>query len=118
MMHRKIAAKELAHFIGAITHPDRIRIIEEIQRDELDVSTLQDRLALAQACVSRHLGIMRSEGIVIERRDGRHVFYRLSVPELALWLIKGLDLISEKTENKAPLNKTFAAAKKRWGDAS
>lgn len=117
-MHRKLAAKELAQFIGAITHPDRIRIIEEIQRDELDVSTLQDKLDLAQSVVSRHLGILKSERIVIERREGRRVFYRLSVPELAFWLIKGLDIISEKTENKAPLSKIFTAAKKRWSNSS
>ncbi len=113
-MHRKLAAKELAEFIGAITHPDRIRIIEELHQVELDVSTLQAKLELAQSVVSRHLGILKSERIVVERRDGRHVFYRLSIPELAVWLVYGLDLISEKAGKRAPLSKAFAVAKKRW----
>ena len=116
-MYRKVAATELARFLGAIAHTERIRIIEELQNSELDVSALQKRLEIAQSNVSRHLSILKAQRIVTERKDGRRVYYQLSVPELAKWLMTGLDIIDETSVKSVPLSKAFASAKKRWGIA-
>lgn len=113
-MYRKIAAQELARFLGVMAHPERIRIIEELKADELDVSGLQARLEIAQSSVSRHLALLRAQNIVSERKEGRRVYYRLSVPALSAWLVGGLDIIGEKSLPEIPLNKAFASAKKLW----
>lgn len=113
-MYRKIAAQELSVFLGTIAHPERIRIIEELKRCELDVGTLQKRLDISQSNVSRHLAILKHQNIVKERKDGRHVYYQLSVPELANWLIEGLDIVFEKASKEVSLAKVFASAKKLW----
>ncbi len=113
-MYRKIAAEELATFLGAISHPERIRIIEELRHGELDVTSLQERLSIPQATVSRHLGLLKTQLVVTERKDGRRVFYRLTVPVLASWLISGLDIIGEKSNQGVPLSKAFDSAKKLW----
>jgi DNA-binding transcriptional ArsR family regulator len=113
-MYRKVAAVELACFLGTISHFERIRIIEELRGSELDVSALQKRLEIAQSSVSRHLSILKAHRIVNERKEGRRVYYHLSVPELATWLIAGLDIINEKSMENVSLSKAFASAKKRW----
>jgi len=48
-----------------------------LQRDGLCVCELSDALAEPQPNVSRHLKLMRSAGLVEERREGRWVYYRL-----------------------------------------
>jgi DNA-binding transcriptional ArsR family regulator len=113
-MYRRIAAQELANFLGVIAHPDRIRIIEELHGGELDVTALQTLLDLPQSFVSRHLGLMKSNKIVAERKEGRRVYYHLCVPALATWLIAGLDIIGEKDKTTVLMAKALVSAKKLW----
>jgi DNA-binding transcriptional ArsR family regulator len=114
-MYRKLAAEELAKFLSLISHPERIRIIEELNHGELDVTGIQERLEITQSTTSRHLSLLKAQGIVVERKEGRRVYYHLSVPPLASWLVAGLDIIGKKSVQKeVPLSKAFAAAKKLW----
>ena len=114
-MYRKIAAEELARFLGVIAHSERIRIIEELKQGELDVSALQEKLGIAQSNVSRHLGILKAQHIVVERQVGRRVYYQLSIPYLADWLLAGLDIIGERSSLGLPLAKAVSNAKELWG---
>jgi len=108
MPDRQVAAKELADLFKIIAHPDRIRIIEELGRGEKDVNTLADHLELPGPRVSQHLGLMRANRIVEERRDGRHHYYHLMQPDMADWIIEALSfvegrvsVISKTTINRA-----------------
>lgn len=83
---------ELAKILGAISHPDRIRILEELHDEEKDVGTLQEKLGLPQARASQHLATLRAHRLVTERRVGRHVFYRLMQPDIVAWMLAGLEL--------------------------
>lgn len=113
-MYRKVAAEELAKFLSVISHPERIRIIEELHQGELDVSGIQEKLDLSQSTTSRHLSLLKAHHVVVERKEGRRVFYHLSVPLLSTWLIAGLDIIQKKSSQDIPLSKAFANAKKLW----
>jgi DNA-binding transcriptional ArsR family regulator len=93
MPKRQLVAKEFAAVLRVIAHPDRIRIIEELRAGEHDVNYLVDTLELRGPRVSQHLGLMRLHGIVEERRDGRHHFYSLVHPEIAAWIVEGLNFI-------------------------
>ena len=93
MPSRVIVARELAGLLKAIAHADRIRMIEELRAGELDVNTLSERLGLAGARVSQHLGLLRLHRVVEDRRDGRRVLYRLAQPDFARWIVDGLDFI-------------------------
>lgn len=113
-MYRRVAAGELAKLLSLISHPERILIIEELNRGELDVTTLQERLELSQATTSRHLSLLKAHNVVAERKEGRRVYYHLTVPLMSQWLIKGLDIIGQKTAHEKPLSRAFSAAKKMW----
>ena len=87
---RAIVAKELANLLGALGHPHRIRIIEELRGRELDVNSLQETLGISHSSVSQNLSVLRSYRLVQERRAGRRVIYTLRQPALADWLLSGL----------------------------
>ena len=53
-------------------------------RGELCVCDLLDVLELPQSKVSRHLGVLRESGLVVARRAGTWMHYRLN-PDMPLW---------------------------------
>lgn len=93
MPSRQLVAKELAELFKVVSHPDRIRMIEELRSGEKDVNTLMGALDLPGPRVSQHLSLLRAHRFVEERRDGRHHFYHLTQPEIAEWIIEGLSFI-------------------------
>lgn len=93
MPHRHLVAKELGQLFSVFSHPDRIRIIEELRAGERDVNALQVALDVTHSRASQNLAILRAHRLVAERREGRHVFYRLVNPDMARWVLDGLKFI-------------------------
>jgi DNA-binding transcriptional ArsR family regulator len=93
MPHRHLVAKDLGQLFSVFSHPDRIRIVEELRDGECDVNALQAALGVTHSRVSQNLAILRAHRIVAERREGRHVYYRLVSPDLARWVLEGLRFI-------------------------
>ncbi|MEQ8233625.1 MAG: metalloregulator ArsR/SmtB family transcription factor [Gammaproteobacteria bacterium] len=93
MPSRALVARELAEMFKLLAHPDRIRLIEELGAGEKDVNTLAEASALASTRVSQHLSLLRAHRIVEERREGRHRYYHLQQPDMAAWIVAGLDFI-------------------------
>jgi DNA-binding transcriptional ArsR family regulator len=107
-----MAARELADIFKVLAHPDRIRVIEELGRGEKDVNTLVELLDLPGPRVSQHLSMMRAHRIVEERRDGRHHYYHLMQPEIAAWIVEGLEFVEGRLTgvSKSAIN----TARKLW----
>lgn len=91
-------AEELADMLGVLAHPQRIRIIELLKDDELDVSSLQRQLDVSQSQVSQHLALLRSRRLVTQRKSGRRRFYRLTDPQIVQWLFNGVQLLVPELE--------------------
>ena len=58
-------------------HPIRLRIIDFLQHGEACVGDISKASETPQAITSQHLATLRQNGILVSRRDGHHVFYRL-----------------------------------------
>ena len=112
MPKRQLVAKELAEVLRVIAHPDRIRIIEELRSGERDVNSLVDILVLPGPRVSQHLGLMRIHHIVEERREGRHHFYSLVHPEIAAWIVEGLNFVEGHLSGLSPSD--IKTARRLW----
>lgn len=95
MVSRAIVAKELAELFKIISHPDRLRLVEELRSGMHDVNSLAEALNLPQARVSQHLGLMRAHRLIDESREGRRHFYKLRQPEIAEWILDGLTFITQ-----------------------
>jgi ArsR family transcriptional regulator len=61
----------------------RLRILNQLMQSESSVQQLVTTTGLTQPNVSRHLGMMRTEGIVSRRSEGNHKFYCISDPTIA-----------------------------------
>lgn len=75
----------------ALGDETRLRILKLLLKKELCVCELEAALNLPQSKVSRHLTVLRSVGLVEDRREGTWIFYSLFKPrddfERAVWLI-------------------------------
>jgi ArsR family transcriptional regulator len=71
-----------ADVIKVVGHPDRLKILEFLEEGEKSVGEIQEGLELPQAIVSQHLARLRGWDIVEARRDGIHVYYRITEPKV------------------------------------
>src|SRR5260221_9656046 len=56
----------------------RLRLLRVLRRERLNVTELTGSLGLAQSGVSRHLGLLKDAGLVVEERDAGFTYYRIS----------------------------------------
>jgi DNA-binding transcriptional ArsR family regulator len=114
MPFRSVVSRELAELLGVLSHPKRLQIVEELGVGELDVTQLQGLLEISHSGVSQHLSVMRAHRMVSERRDGRHVFYRLRDPQLAAWLLGGLEFLESDANSSQQLRRDVRRARAKW----
>ena len=74
--------KEASALLRLLGDDTRLRVLRLLSRDALNVSELTSILGLAQSGVSRHLGLLREAGLVVEDRAGTFAWYRVA-PEAA-----------------------------------
>jgi DNA-binding transcriptional ArsR family regulator len=72
--------KKQARIIKALAHPTRLFIVDELSRGERCVCELRDMVGVEMPTVSRHLGVLKSAGILDYDKRGLQVFYNLRVP--------------------------------------
>ncbi len=76
--------REKAALLKALSNPVRLCIVRELlQREECNVSAMQNCLKLSQSTVSQHLGRLRDMGIISCERKGTEVHYRIASEEAA-----------------------------------
>ena len=70
-----------------LSHPHRIRIIEELRDGEHNVNSLKEALGISHSGASQKLMVLRANRLASERRGVRRVFFQLRHPEIAGWLL-------------------------------
>jgi ArsR family transcriptional regulator len=71
--------------LKAFADPVRLRLLNLLAGDvEICVCHLHEALGLPQPTVSRHLAYLRRHGLVVGRKDGLWVHYRLAKPRTTL----------------------------------
>ena len=71
-------AKSASNFLKAISHEGRLMILCHLISGEKSVTELEDLISARQAAVSQQLSRLRLEGLVVPRRDGKTIYYRLA----------------------------------------
>ena len=93
-----------------LSDPTRLRVLGLLRDGEMNVTTLCRRLHLPQPTVSHHLGLLRSAGLVGNRRAGKQVFYCLSQPAVSpVRENGGLNIALESIQMSLPCLKEEAA---------
>jgi ArsR family transcriptional regulator len=75
--------RPLTRLFRALGDETRLRIVALLSHGELCVCHIESALDLNQSTASRHLGILRTAGVVDCRREGTWVYYRLTDQEHA-----------------------------------
>jgi DNA-binding transcriptional ArsR family regulator len=83
------AAGEAVALLKALSHPDRLILLCQLSQGEFCVGELEENLDIHQPSLSQQLGILRQEGLVETRRDGKQMYYRI-VSDNALAILQVL----------------------------
>lgn len=67
----------IARRLKAMAEPSRLSLLHLLCESEMSVTRLVQRTGMSQASVSKHLRVLREEGLVDSRREGRTIHYSL-----------------------------------------
>ena len=73
-------ADAAGQLLKALANPDRLLLLCQLSQGERNVSELEALLGIQQPTLSQQLAVLRREGLVATRRDGKQIFYRISSP--------------------------------------
>ena len=89
-MEPRLLRKGARHAVAALkvlANEDRLLLLCQLSQGELCVSDLEERLDIHQPTLSQQLGVLRNEGVVDTRRDGKRIFYRIADTQLLQVLV-------------------------------
>ena len=69
-----------ARIVKSLAHPTRLFIVDALSRKELCVCELTEMVGADISTVSKHLTVLKSAGILKDRKQGLQVFYSLRCP--------------------------------------
>jgi DNA-binding transcriptional ArsR family regulator len=70
--------KRSAAVAKALADPKRLCVLQSLANGELSVHDLSTRVGCQVPNMSQHLAVLRNSGLVLTRRDGNAIFYRLA----------------------------------------
>jgi DNA-binding transcriptional ArsR family regulator len=73
--------KKARQMLKSFADDTRLRIINLLGKQKLNVSELCEILACSQSNLSKHLARLRLTGVVSDKRKGLNVYYTLRAPE-------------------------------------
>jgi len=85
MNHDK--CKSVASKLKVLAHPQRLYILGSLMDTEKTVSEIENLCGASQSVVSQHLTRMRLEKIVVSRKSGNYVYYRINDPDVVKLII-------------------------------
>ena len=91
----RMEAQRLARTPRALGHPHRLELLEHLAQGERGVDALAERAGLSTANASQHLQQLRQAGLVISRKQGQKVHYRLSGDDV-IRLLDALRTVAER----------------------
>jgi DNA-binding transcriptional ArsR family regulator len=74
------AAGQAVSALKALGNEDRLLLLCQLAQGEMCVSDLEGALDIRQPTLSQQLGVLRNEGLVATRRDGKRIYYSVADP--------------------------------------
>ena len=83
--------KRVASLFATLGDPTRLGLLLALRSGELCVCDLSSVLAMTMSAISHQLRILRQQGLVTSRKDGRMVIYRLADDHVRRLLTQALE---------------------------
>ena len=77
-----LVTKLTADFFKTLAHPARIEILKILAPGERCVCELSAEMDIEQSNLSQHLGLLKKQGIIVSRKEGAKVMYRILYPDI------------------------------------
>ncbi len=71
---------EIWEILKTLADPTRLRLLRLLREESLSVAELQEILEMGQSRISTHLSVLRQDGLVKDRKEGKRTFYTLTSP--------------------------------------
>jgi predicted transcriptional regulator len=71
----RASASKACALLKALANEDRLLILCQLTQGERNVGELEKMTGVRQPTLSQQLGILRDEGLVATRREGKYIFY-------------------------------------------
>jgi DNA-binding transcriptional ArsR family regulator len=71
------AADQACDLLKVLAHPHRLAIVCQLSEKSRSVGELADQLKIRDSTVSQHLALLRRDGLVAARRDGKTIWYSI-----------------------------------------
>jgi ArsR family transcriptional regulator len=78
----RIGANAATAVLRALANTDRLLLLCQLSQGEKSVGELEALLDIRQPTLSQQLGVLRAEGLVTTRRDGKRIFYAVADPKV------------------------------------
>ncbi|KGE11692.1 MAG: metalloregulator ArsR/SmtB family transcription factor [Paraburkholderia tropica] len=76
------SATKCCTLLKAMAQEDRLLLLCQLIEGEQNVGELEAAVGLHQPSLSQHLGVLRAEGLVSTRREGKYMYYSLASTEV------------------------------------
>ena len=97
IVQMRVAAQAVGSTLRALGNEDRLLLLCQLSQGEKSVSELEELLDLHQPSLSQQLGVLRTEGLVDTRRDGKRIYYSVADPKVLHLLQLLYDLYCPKS---------------------
>ena len=75
-------ATQAVAVLKLLANEDRLLLLCHLSQAEMCVSELEEQLGIRQPTLSQQLGVLRTEGTVSTRRQGKNIYYSVADPAL------------------------------------
>ncbi|MGE4241710.1 metalloregulator ArsR/SmtB family transcription factor [Ramlibacter sp.] len=76
------AAEDAVAALKLLANPERLLLLCQLSQGEFSVGELEERLDIHQPTLSQQLGVLRGQGVVGTRREGKNIYYCVADPNL------------------------------------
>ena len=76
------AATQAVAALKLLANEDRLLLLCQLSQGEMCVSELEQQLGIRQPTLSQQLGVLRTEGVVNTRRQGKNIYYSVADPAM------------------------------------
>ena len=68
--------------LKVLANEERLLVLCQLSQGEMCVTDLEEALDIHQPTLSQQLGVLRTEGVVNTRREGKYVYYSVADPNV------------------------------------
>lgn len=96
------AFEDAAGLFRAVGDQERLRLLAILSLGECCVTELAEAVGAGLSTVSQRLRVLRSEGLLARRRDGKHIYYRLADDHVSDLIANALAHATEEQRQPVP----------------